>query len=1059
MPLNIYAHSFEFYGNSLKLLAEKLRKNWMQKLSDSDQTDDSLTSLTWLYDANPISINLETAASLEGQEIKLCSALYDNYSKQSYVGSQPFTGSLLDPQIRLEYRTKWTGKPPFSYATLICLAMRELGKPKVTLSDIYGWIMNNFAYYRHTDSSWQNSVRHNLSLNKCFEKVPRDKGERGKGGFWRVNPRHIDWLEANLAKCRRAAPPPGPPPPIPRSMLLQQRKIQQQSQYQQALLPRNLMLSPPSITMGNPVTSTSSFNANVCISEMISDPAKTHQISALSPSNSSLSSSPLSFASVGSPANLQSSRIPIASGQMAYPNGAHTVFTNRTAYSDLNNSSFLPPLSVPGNLTQSCLTQTIPSHRRKSPLFKNHLQESIANNSLFESDDGFSDNEISSGNTHSTSTINKPPNAQHKLNLNDSNRITPNFHLECARKIRINNNSNLNAVSYKTQSLLSDNNESNNDIDFFDQQSDCHSCKTRSKASLDKSRTNSRNSVTERLKRSKLKRTIKHCGLTESKAVPTRVLPPRQRYSRWSLPRPYPITANNLGNDKHVNEWTDDNKTESTNSGKERKQEKIKLLQWDYDDHIKRNGLDPLFNFMYSDDDGEAGNNNKNSNKSLHDNWPPLSKVEYHQVDTTSDSMNTLLKKAESANNNTISSCDSYEDYCLPNHNIYCKPSNLHLQCSSNYITNDNRETSDVPEYLSYPSASVFCCHSSTTNVCCSSINQFHSASYDMHANRCLSHNNSNSSNDNLRISQSIGEPKFVTDDSTAKTYFLNKTTDNNSVTMSSTSGKSALPTWASVFLSDDDGSDLDCLFSENKHSDESFNLFSNESFESGIHSSSTLHSSPISLSSPSSSSLPTTSCSLTTSSYLFKTDKTESDLFINDSKHVIESSNIHPSTVSNNNNNPILEELGLDSVELDFDSLNELVEGDGNIPLDIDFNLTAGFNNDNFLDSSDSLTHEWNTSSSSLVCTNTNHNVNNSIPDNLLCNKVEQQNQPQWPENLTTESDIMQLQQALSNDSQWLNDTHIVSGSNNLTIFLSEASAHMFEENFNENVVRMRNE
>lgn len=76
-------------------------------------------------------------------------------TKISWQPTHPYAGSLLDPQVRLDYRTKWTGKPPFSYASLICLAMRELGKPKVTLSDIYGWIMANFAYYRHTDSSWQ----------------------------------------------------------------------------------------------------------------------------------------------------------------------------------------------------------------------------------------------------------------------------------------------------------------------------------------------------------------------------------------------------------------------------------------------------------------------------------------------------------------------------------------------------------------------------------------------------------------------------------------------------------------------------------------------------------------------------------------------------------------------------------------------------------------------------------------------------------------------------------------------------------------------------------------
>ena len=76
-------------------------------------------------------------------------------AKISWHPTHPYAGSLLDPQVRMDYRTKWTGKPPFSYASLICLAMRELGKPKVTLSDIYGWIMANFAYYRHTDSSWQ----------------------------------------------------------------------------------------------------------------------------------------------------------------------------------------------------------------------------------------------------------------------------------------------------------------------------------------------------------------------------------------------------------------------------------------------------------------------------------------------------------------------------------------------------------------------------------------------------------------------------------------------------------------------------------------------------------------------------------------------------------------------------------------------------------------------------------------------------------------------------------------------------------------------------------------
>jgi len=149
--------------------------------------DDGLTSLSWLQNLNMCRLGAPTPPTPPASpNSNKAVNLYNNMMiPMDSVSSSPVECPSILPHMssfhheypapkkekkkkkvvvkqetdqEIDYKKDGSMKPPYSYATLICMAMKD-NRNKMTLNSIYKWIRENFLYYQKADPSWQVRIR------------------------------------------------------------------------------------------------------------------------------------------------------------------------------------------------------------------------------------------------------------------------------------------------------------------------------------------------------------------------------------------------------------------------------------------------------------------------------------------------------------------------------------------------------------------------------------------------------------------------------------------------------------------------------------------------------------------------------------------------------------------------------------------------------------------------------------------------------------------------------------------------------------------------------------
>ncbi|XP_023575377.1 forkhead box protein N3 isoform X2 [Octodon degus] len=168
------------------------------RLEEGTMEDEELTNLNWLHENKNL---LKSFGESVLRSVSPVQDLDDDTPPSPAHSDMPY-----------DARQNPNCKPPYSFSCLIFMAIEDSPTKRLPVKDIYNWILEHFPYFANAPTGWKNSVRHNLSLNKCFKKVDKERSQSiGKGSLWCIDPEYRQNLIQALKKT------PYHPPPTPQA--------------------------------------------------------------------------------------------------------------------------------------------------------------------------------------------------------------------------------------------------------------------------------------------------------------------------------------------------------------------------------------------------------------------------------------------------------------------------------------------------------------------------------------------------------------------------------------------------------------------------------------------------------------------------------------------------------------------------------------------------------------------------------------------------------------------------------------------------------------------------